>query len=65
MMKVCPADLELGLRKNIIICMQSQILKKYLILKFKIISRTCFFLLYALWFMSRGKTEINPLFAEM
>ena len=40
MMKVCPADLELGFSKNyFFVCMQSQNLKKNFILKFKMISR--------------------------
>ena len=47
MMKVCPADLELGLRKKYFYMHAITNLKKDLILKLKIISRTSFVFIIA------------------
>ena len=47
MVKFCLANLELGLRGNFFLYMQSHNLKKDLILKLKTISRTCFVFIIA------------------
>ena len=49
MVKVWPADLELGLWKKYMLCLQSTKLKKEIQTKFKMISRTC--LIFMIEFM--------------